>query len=166
MKFKELKGLIAALDGNEEQDIQVRKYGDKTVIRTLFDEYTADLFFYEISEQRLGSFIELKDTLVLSTDHRLTLQKLAYKYSRTPLDKRRDEPKFRVQMMPGPLYLYTYLNQVRSSKNIILSGCEDNNITQTIFTKSEYENIQRAHPKWLPKFDDTDPHFEFLEDGK
>lgn len=27
----------------------------------------------------------------------------------------------------------------------------------------EYQKIQAAHPKWLPKFDKDDPHFEFVE---
>lgn len=163
MKFDELKNRVVALDDNGNLYIQVRKYSDKTIIRTFFGggEGTADLFFYEISEQRLGSFIELKDILLLSADHRLALQKLAYKYSRTPLDEREDEPKFRVRILPDDNE--SYLNQSSSEKNLYASNSENIPSDKTIFNKSEYDKLQQEYPEWLPKFDKNDPHFEIVE---
>lgn len=163
MKFSELESEVAALEGNEEQDIQVKKFGDRTVIRTFFSEDRADLFLYEISELIIGSFVELTDALILSPDHRLALQKLAYKYSRTPLNERRDEPKFLVRMLPGFVDDF-FLNQVKGDAALFIGNDTNWPQVKTVFTKSEY--TKQLYPQWLPKFDKDDPHFEFVEDGE
>ena len=90
--------------------------------------------------------------------------KLLFEYALTPLDEREDEPKFRVRILPGKINCDAYLNQGKRSKEIFLSGPNKNNEIQTIFTKSEYEKLQQKYSEWLPKFDEKDPHFEFLEE--
>lgn len=90
--------------------------------------------------------------------------KLMFDYALTPLNEREDEPKFRVKMLPKIVNCYAYLNQSKRSKNIFLDDSDENDYVQTIFTKLEYEKLQQKYSEWLPKFDEKDPHFEFLEE--
>lgn len=162
MKFKELKSRVATLSLGTENNYRVEHYAGQTVILNSFA-------LYQINENIVGSFREANDVVIIPERDRLALQKLAYKYSRTPLDKRRDEPKFRVRMMYGSNNFLNRLKENIGGLNagyLLIGNGTNESYYQTIFTKSEYENIQRAHPKWLPKFDDTDPHFEFLEEEK
>ena len=161
MKFKELKSRVATLSLRTESNYRVEHYAGQTVIVNSFA-------LYQINENTAGSFREANDVVIIPERDRLALQKLAYKYSRTPLDERRDEPKFRVRMMFSDDW--SYLNEVKHNfsgwnKGMLLIGdrSQDAELFKFIFTKSEYDKLQRAHPQWLPEFDDTDPHFEFLE---
>lgn len=90
--------------------------------------------------------------------------KLLFEYALTPLDEREDELKFRVKMLPEIVNCYAYLNQSKRIKNIFLDDSDENDYVQTIFTNSEYEKLQQKYSEWLPKFDEKDPHFEFLDD--
>lgn len=95
--------------------------------------------------------------------------KLLFDYALTPLDKRDydDKLKFRVKMLPGKFNGNTYLNQGKRSKDIFLSlPDEDDADAQTVFTKSEYDKLKQKYHDWLPKFDEKDPHFEFVEEDK
>lgn len=161
MKFNELKNKVATLSLRTESNYRVEHYAGQTVI-------VHSLALYQINENIVGSFREANDVVIIPERDRLALQKLVYKYSRTPLDERRDEPKFRVRMIFSDDW--SYLNEVKHNfsgwnKGMLLIGnrSQDGKLFKFIFTKSEYENIQQAHPKWLPKFDENDPHFEFLE---
>lgn len=89
--------------------------------------------------------------------------KLLFEYALTPLSEREDELKFRVRMLPGEFNYDTYLNQERRNKGISLNEPDEADDFKTIFTKSEYDNLQQKYPMWLPKFDEKDSHFEFLE---
>ncbi|MEY2374576.1 hypothetical protein AB3X83_03250 (plasmid) [Lentilactobacillus buchneri] len=157
MKFKELESRVATLSLGTENNYRVEHYAGQTVIVNSFA-------LYQINENTVGSFREANDVVIIPERDRLALQKLAYKYSRTPLDERRDEPKFRVRMLPGENGFDTYLNKDRSNKDIFLSEREEDDDNQTIFTKSEYDKLQQKYPEWLPEFDEKDPHFEFLEE--
>ena len=84
-------------------------------------------------------------------------------YASTPLSEREDETKFRVRMLPGEFNDDTYLNQDRRNKGISLNELDEMDDFQTIFTKSEYDKLRQKYSKWLPKFDEKDPHFEFLD---
>lgn len=81
----------------------------------------------------------------------------------TPISEREDELKFRVKMLPRASNWEIYLNLGKRSKDIFINDSDEIDEVQTIFTKSEYDKLQQKYHDWLPKFDDTDPHFEFLE---
>ena len=83
--------------------------------------------------------------------------KLLFEYALTPLDKREDELKFRVRMLPNKL---GFLCFNKLSGNYFVDSDRGIDIIQTIFTKSEYNKLQQKYPDWLPKFDKNDPHFE------
>lgn len=89
--------------------------------------------------------------------------KLLFEYALTPLSEREDEIKFRVRILPENMGVDTYLNQDKDSKNIFLNDSHETDGVQTIFTKSEYDKLQQKYHDWLPKFDEKDSHFEFLE---
>lgn len=88
--------------------------------------------------------------------------KLLFEYALTPLSEREDELKFRVKMPLGKINYATYLNQGKRNKDIFLDTPNEIGEVKTIFTKSEYDKLQRYYD-WLPKFDEKDPHFELLE---
>lgn len=157
MKFKELKSRVATLSLGTENNYRVEHYAGQTVIVNSFA-------LYQINENTVGIFREANDIGIIPERDRLALQKLAYKYSRTPIDERRDEPKFRVKMLPNDVY--SYLHQSADAKHLFVDSSYRVLTDKTIYTQSEYEQLQQKYPKWLPKFDDTDPHFEFLEDEK
>nr|DAP86728.1 MAG TPA: hypothetical protein [Caudoviricetes sp.] len=92
--------------------------------------------------------------------------KLIFEYALTHLDEREDEPKFRVRMLPGESNWEVYLNLGKRSKDLFLDEPDETDEVQTIFTKSEYDKLQQKYSEWLPKFDEKDPHFEFLEADK
>lgn len=153
MKFNELKSKVKGLG-----------------YRVLVDDNTTKIvapynhaWIYMISNDMRGLMSCYDEALYLDQDKVLALQKLAYKYSRTPLDERQDDPKFWVKMFPknnGLLGSCLYLDD--ESNDITIFGDE----AGTPFTQSEYDNLQQKYPEWLPKFDKDDPHFEFVEDGK
>lgn len=89
--------------------------------------------------------------------------KLMFEYALTPLSEREDELKFWVRMLPVKSGFNTYLNQDKRNKGIFLEEPDEINGIQTIFTKSEYDKLQQKYRDWLPKFDEKDPHFEFLK---
>lgn len=156
MKFKELESRVATLSLGTENNYRVEHYAGQTVIVNSFA-------LYQINENTVGSFREANDVVIIPERDRLALQKLAYKYSRTPIDERQDDPKFWVKMFPknnGLLGSCLYLDD--ESNDITIFGAE----AGTPFTQSEYDNLQQKYPEWLPKFDKDDPHFEFVEDGK
>uniref|UniRef100_UPI00403F9D97 hypothetical protein n=1 Tax=Lentilactobacillus hilgardii TaxID=1588 RepID=UPI00403F9D97 len=160
MKFNELKEKVEALNQDVNGDYSVGRYHGAIMISSGVDGW----FMYEISNSLIGVFRHFGRTLELPEHDRLALQKLAYKYSRTPLDERRDEPKFRVKMLPDDVY--GYLNQSTDAKHLFVSNSDNLPMDKTIYTQSEYEQLQQKYPEWLPKFDDTDPHFEFLKEEK
>lgn len=91
--------------------------------------------------------------------------KMLMEYASTPLNKREDEPKFYVRMIPEDSNndWNVYLNLDKEYSCIFIDdSCNDGN-DQTIFTESEYNELQQRYSDWLPKFDKNDPHFEFLE---
>ena len=96
-------------------------------------------------------------------DNKNEIVKLIFEYALTPLNEREDEPKFRVRML---INFDNFLNQDRRNKDIFLAEPDETDNRQTIFTKSEYEKLQQKYSEWLPKFDEKDPHFEFLEEDK
>ena len=100
----------------------------------------------------------------LPFSHKLWM--LCAEYAMTPVSKRKDEIKFRVKMLPEDDDGWEiYLNLNKSDNHIFIddsvNGIPNN---QTIFTKSEYNKLQQKYYGWLPKFDENDPHFEFLEE--
>ncbi|MCT2901797.1 hypothetical protein [Lentilactobacillus buchneri] len=150
MKFSELKSKV--------EDLGYRVYVDNnaTIIGTKDHGW-----ILLIKNYQCGLMSYYDDATYLEPDSLLALQKLAYKYSRTPIDERADEPKFRVKMFPestGYLGCYLYLDD--ESNDITIFGDE----AGTLFTQSEYDKLQQKYPEWLPKFDKNDPHFEFVED--
>lgn len=164
MKFKELESRVKLLNYESKWNFSLENRWDAVMISISKNGQC----LYRIPNKLVGSVHEFGSALEISEDDRLALQKLAYKYSRTPLDERRDEPKFRVRMMFSDDW--SYLNEVKHNfsgwnKGMLLIGDRSQNaeLFKFIFTKSEYDKLQRAHPQWLPEFDDTDPHFEFLE---
>lgn len=78
-------------------------------------------------------------------------------------DERDNQPKFRLRLMPEEFNWGTYLNQNRITASIFIDDYENNDYKQTIFTELEYNRIRKNCPDWLPKFDEKDKHFEFLE---
>lgn len=168
MKTKELESKVAAV----RQIYQIERGSEFTKIKCLFPY--GDGVLYSISTSIVGSYLQGSDALDIPEHDRLALQKLAYKYSRTPLDEREDEPKFRVRMMPNlpnqnsSLYYVNY-----SLKNSEIDVGPDVDMSEDPlfrskchFTKKEYVSIQREFPDWLPKFDKDDPHFEIVEEDK
>ncbi|MFT8514825.1 hypothetical protein [Lentilactobacillus hilgardii] len=158
MKFNELKSKVEKLNSGMNNRYFARQDNEQTALADDFFEY------YQISEAFVGSVLQTPNIESISEHDRLALQKLAYKYSRTPLDERRDEPKFRVRMLPDDVD--GYLNQSTDTKHLFVANDEDLPWNKTIYTKSEYEQLQKVYSKWLAKFDEDDPHFEFLEDEK
>lgn len=154
MKFSELKNRV------EDLGFHAYRTDFSTVISNKLDT------IYIIDNKILGIISSYGDAVYVEQDDLLKLQKLAYKYSRTPIDEREDEPKFRVKMLPEIVNCYAYLNQSKRSKNIFLDDSDENDYVQTIFTNSEYEKLQQKYSEWLPKFDENDPHFDFLEEEK
>lgn len=160
MKFNELKNKVArvaVIDPEMEQYYQIERCPDVVFINNL-ESHTR---LYAISNTLIGSFDETSEARFIPAAQRLALQKLAYKYSRTPLDEREDEPKFRVRILPDDNE--SYLNQSSSEKNLYASNSENIPSDKTIFNKSEYDKLQQEYPEWLPKFNKDDPHFEFVE---
>lgn len=159
MKFIELKNKINVfnLDHNNSSKLYIKITDSETIIGN------GSGILYCISNLRVGYFKDFTGSKYLSRSRRLALQKLAYKYSRTPLDERRDEPKLRVRILPDEVN--GYLNQ-STDKNLFVADGEDWPRCKTIYTQSEYEQLQQKYPEWLPEFDENDPHFEFLEDEK
>ena len=86
-----------------------------------------------------------------------------FEYALTPSSKREDELKFRVRMLPGKNNFDTYLNQGKRRKEIFLHDPDETDEVQTIFTESEYNNLQQKYHDRLPKFDKNDPHFEIID---
>ena len=86
-----------------------------------------------------------------------------FEYALTPSSKREDELKFRVRMLPNKL---GFLNFSKISGDCFVDDGRVIPNIQTIFTKSEYDKLQQKYHDWLPKFDEKDPHFEFLEEDK
>ncbi|MCT2899669.1 hypothetical protein EFM54_11910 [Lentilactobacillus buchneri] len=148
MKFNELKSKVKGL-----------------AYRVLVDDNTTKIvapynhaWIYMISNDMRGLMSCYDEALYLDQDKVLALQKLAYKYSRTPLDERENEPKFRVKMFPeNNDYFSSYLYS--DSDGTVIANNQG-----AIFTKPEYDKLQQKYPEWLPKFDKDDPHFEFVED--
>lgn len=155
MKFSELKSKV------EDLGYWVSVDNDATIIGT-----NSHHSLYMIKNDQCGLMSYYSDATYLEFGSLLALQKLAYKYSRTPINEREDELKFRVKMLPEIVNCYAYLNQSKRSKNIFLDDSDENDYVQTIFTNSEYEKLQQKYHEWLPKFDEKDPHFEFLEEEK
>ena len=118
-----------------------------------------------VSTDELG-VVDTTDKDIGTMKNREQIIKLLFEYALTPLDEREDELKFRVRMLPGKFNYGTYLNQDKHNKNIFLTGLAETDDTQTVFTKSEYNKLQQKYYDWLPKFDEKDPHFEFLEADK
>lgn len=113
-----------------------------------------------VSKEKFGivnTFYSAFENMVDSSD----LAKILLEYALTPLDEREDEPKFRVRMLPKRVNYNAYLNQ--GKQNIFFDDSDETDDVQTIFTKSEYDKLQQKYQDWLPKFDEKDPHFEFLE---
>lgn len=153
MKLNELKSKV------EDLGYRVLVDDNTTKIVTPYNHE----WIYMISNDMCGFMSCYDDATYLEPDSLLALQKLAYKYSRTPIDERQDDPKFWVKMFPknnGLLGSCLYLDD--ESNDITIFGDE----AGTPFTQSEYDNLQQKYPEWLPKFDKDDPHFEFVEDGK
>lgn len=155
MKTKELESKVTAV----RQIYRIERDSIFIKIKCLFPY--GDGVLYLISKSIVGSSIQGSDALDIPEHDRLALQKLAYKYSRTPLDEREDEPKFRVRILPDDNE--SYLNQSSSEKNLYASNSENIPSDKTIFNKSEYDKLQQEYPEWLPKFDKNDPHFEIVE---
>uniref|UniRef100_UPI00403EF707 hypothetical protein n=1 Tax=Lentilactobacillus hilgardii TaxID=1588 RepID=UPI00403EF707 len=162
MKFSELENRVATLNlGTSNRYYAEGTEYRKTVIYLDYGirfDIRPDSALYVISEEYVGRMQDTNSAISLPVKDRLALQKLAYKYSRTPLDKRRDEPKFRVKMLPGDIY--SYLHQSNESKRLFLFNSNKVLTDKTIFTKSGYDKIQKDYPQWLPKFDENDPHFD------
>ncbi|RRG11664.1 MAG: hypothetical protein DUD35_05520 [Lactobacillus sp.] len=139
MKFKELKSRVATLSLGTGSNYRVERNTGSTIIMNLFG-------LYQISETTVGSVREANDIGIIPEHDRLALQKLAYKYSRTPLDERRDEPKFQVRMMYGDSK--SYLNFLKedfngqTSGSLIIADCLDTSALQTTFTESLYKKLQ------------------------
>ena len=85
--------------------------------------------------------------------------KLLFEYALTPLDKREDELKFRVRILPNKL---GFLCFNKLGGNYFVNSDRGIDIIQTIFTKSEYDKLQQKYRDWLPRFDKNDPHFEII----
>jgi len=83
----------------------------------------------------------------------------------TPLNKREGEPRFYVRMIPGNTN-WNYLNFSKDDNYLFLGDNKtDDRISdniQTIFTESEYNELQQRYSDWLPKFNKNDPHFELV----
>ncbi|MCP9331905.1 hypothetical protein [Lentilactobacillus hilgardii] len=165
MKFSELESKVKLLNYESKWNFSLENRCDAVMISISKNGQG----LYRIPNTLVGSVHEFGSALEIPEHDRLALQKLAYKYSRTPLDERRDEPKFRVLMMYNGNNFLNRLKENIGGLNagyLLIGNGTNESYYQTIFTKSEYENIQQAHPKWLPKFDENDPHFELLEDNK
>ena len=107
----------------------------------------------------VASFKELDDM-----DNKNEIVKLIFEYALTPLSEREDESRFYVTMIPGNTNWDAYLNLSKYDNHLFLDDNRISDNIQTIFTKSEYNELQQRYSEWLPKFDEKDPHFEFLEE--
>lgn len=160
MKFNELKNKVArvaVIDPEMEQYYQIERCPDVVFINNL-ESHTR---LYAISNTLIGSFDETSEARFIPAAQRLALQKLAYKYSRTPLDKRENEPKFRVRMLPNDSE--SYLNLDEHHRELFIEFRDEAYEVKTVFTQSEYDELQQEYPEWLPKFNKDDPHFEIVE---
>lgn len=158
MKTKELGSKVATvIDPEMEQYYQIERCPDVITINNL-ESHTR---LYVISNTLIGSFDETSEARFIPAAQRLALQKLAYKYSRTPLDEREDEPKFRVRMLPNDSD--SYLNLDEHHRNLFIEFGYEAYGVKTIFTQSEYAKLQQEYSEWLPKFNKDDPHFEIVE---
>ena len=108
--------------------------------------------------------VDTSYTALDTMQHKEETIKLMFEYALTPLSEREDEKKFRVRMLPGVVNCDAYLNQYKRSKDIFLSGPDETNEIQAIFTKSEYDKLQQKYHDWLPRLNENDSHFEFLEE--
>lgn len=158
MKFCDFKNSILKLSSTNTYNYKLSVKHACSLVQVICDK----CLLYSVSERYVGCFISTVDVISIPEDLRLALQKVIYKYSRTPICER--YLRFRVRMMPGEYNFDTYLNRDRSSRHLFLSERDEDDDNQVIFMKSEYEKLQQKYPEWLPKFDDTDPHFELLED--
>ena len=161
MKFNELKNKVArvaVIDPEMEQYYQIERCPNVVFINNL-ESHTR---LYAISNTLIGSFDETSEARFIPAAQRLALQKLAYKYSRTPLDEREDEPKFRVRMLPNDSE--SYLNLDEHHRELFIEFRDEAYGVKTIFTQSEYAKLQQKYHDWLPKFDEKDPRFELLEE--
>ncbi|MCT3390359.1 hypothetical protein [Lentilactobacillus hilgardii] len=162
MKFSDLKHEITALNLKTRR-CSVYSVGKSKLGKTLILE--GGSIIYAISENTIGLVLNINSVDDIPLQDRLILQKLAYKYSRTPLNERRDDPKFYVKMMPGGDD--AYLNQSIRYNELFMSDRANTTLNKTIFNEFEYDKIQHKYPQWFPKFDKNDPHFEFMEgDGE
>jgi len=68
-------------------------------------------------------------------------------------------------MIPGNTN-WNYLNFSKDDNYLFLGDNKtDDRISdniQTIFTESEYNELQQRYSDWLPKFNKNDPHFELV----
>ena len=119
----------------------------------------------ELGEVSIDDFgaVDTSDVAFGAMKNKEEFVKLLFDYALTPLSEREDELKFWVRMLPIKSGFNTYLNQDKRNKGIFLEEPDEINGIQTIFTKSEYDKLQQKYRDWLPKFDEKDPHFEFLK---
>ena len=151
MKTKEL---ISKIKNRYDYTVSV----DGTI--NIRNAFSGDLLAI-VSKEQFGivnTFYSAFENMVDSSD----LAKILLEYALTPLDKREDEPKFRVRFLPGGSNWEIYLNQNRDNASIFIDNDENSEYKQTIFTKSEYDKLQQKYRDWLPRFDKNDPHFEII----
>lgn len=145
------------------------------VASTAIDILNAGINIYNLDGKTIG-WVSTDDFGTVDTSYRNLdtmkskeeVVKLLFEYALTPLSEREDELKFRVKMLPEDDDDWEiYLNLNKNDNHIFIddsiNGIPDN---QTIFTKSEYDKLQQKYSEWLPKFDEKDPHFAFVEEDK
>ena len=152
MKTKEFISKInevasAAIDASNT-GINIYNFGGEPVCWVSIDDFGA---------------VDTSDTAFDTMKNKEEVDKLIFEYALTPLSEREDELKFRVRFLPGEINFDTYLNQNKDSKNIFLDELDETDDVRTVFTKPEYDKLQQKYRDWLPKFDEKDPHFEFLK---
>jgi len=126
------------------------------------------IHIYNLAGEKVGwvsinefGVVDMSYTSLDTMKNKEKIVKLLFEYALTPLNEREDEPKFGVRMLVN---YDNFLNQDRRNKDIFLAEPDETDNRKTIFTKSEYEKLQQKYHNWLPKFDENDPHFEFVEE--
>lgn len=157
MKTKELESKVKLLNYESKWNFSIENRCDAITISISKNGQG----LYRIPNKLVGSVHEFGSALEIPEHDRLALQKLAYKYSRTPLDEREDEPKFQVKLLPDDKESYLNLDELCSRLFMANRSAVDE--VKTVFTQSEYDKLQQKYPEWLPKFDKNDPHFEIVE---
>lgn len=123
------------------------------VIRVYPDNPDWSCWFVEIGNSAKGILTINTDDLDTVNQEHFKAFKLAVDYAFTPIDKREDEPKFKVRLTP-----------LSNSLDSLWIGARNDDLDVTswsdavAFTPTQYHLFPDNHPEWKPFLHDYDPN--------